>query len=150
MNLALLAQSTTSSGCTLNGQPVSCSELADKAGPLIGGILIFVLLGIIILVALLIFWIFMLVHAIRHNSPNKTVWLVVLIVSLILGFAPLAAIVYFFAEKKKADQFPASSQVTPVASSNAPVSSPTGVSSINNSATTPPTSSIPPDTPPSA
>ena len=45
MNLALLAQSTTSSGCTLNGQPVSCSELADKAGPLIGGILIFVLLA---------------------------------------------------------------------------------------------------------
>lgn len=148
MNLALLAQSTTSSGCTLNGQPVSCSELADKAGPLIGGILIFVLFGIIILVALLIFWIFMLVHAIRHNSPNKTVWLVVLIVSLILGFAPLAAIVYFFAEKKKADQFPASSQVTPVASSNASVSSSTDV---NNNQTNPPSSSTtPPDTPPSA
>lgn len=148
MNLALLAQSTTSSGCTLNGQPVSCSELADKAGPLIGGILIFVLLGIIILVALLIFWIFMLVHAIRHNSPNKTVWLVVLIVSLILGFAPLAAIVYFFAEKKKADQFPTSSQVTPVASSNAPVSSSTDV---NNNQTNPPSSSTtPPYTPPSA
>lgn len=149
MNLALLAQTTTSSGCTLNGQPVSCSELADKAGPLMGGILIFLLIGFLILIALLIFWLFMLIHVIKHDSPNKTIWLVVLIVSLFLGFAPLAAIVYFFAEKKKADQFPASSQVAPVTTSNTPVSSSTDISS-NNTTTTPPTSPAPPTTPPNA
>lgn len=102
MNISLLAQAATSS-CELNGQPISCAELAHKAKPFIGlgiGILAFIL--IISLVAF-IFWLLMLIHALQHKSPNRDTWLIVLVVSFVTGFGLVGALVYFFAEKKKAE-----------------------------------------------
>lgn len=103
MNLSLLAQSTASQ-CTLNGQPIDCAELGEKAKPFIGlGIGIFTIIFILAIVSF-VFWLIMLIHAIKHNSPDRTLWIVVLAVSFLLGFSLIAAIVYFFAEKKKAEQ----------------------------------------------
>lgn len=102
MNILLLAQAATSS-CELNGRPISCSELADKAKPFIGlglGIMAFI---VIISVAIFVFWLLMLIHALQHKSPNRDVWLIVLVVSFVTGFGLIGALVYLFAEKKKAE-----------------------------------------------
>lgn len=102
MNVLLIAQ-TAASQCELNGQPISCAELAHKAKPFIGlgiGILAFI---IIISIVSFVFWLLMLIHALQHKSPNRDTWLIVLVVSFVTGFSLVAAIVYFFAEKQKAE-----------------------------------------------
>jgi NADH:ubiquinone oxidoreductase subunit 5 (subunit L)/multisubunit Na+/H+ antiporter MnhA subunit len=102
MNIFLLAH-TAQSSCTLNGQPIDCGELAQKAKPFIGlgvGLLAFIA---IILIATFIFWLVMLIHAIQHHSPDRTLWIVILLVSFITGFSLVGALVYYFAEKKKAE-----------------------------------------------
>ncbi len=102
MNL-LFAQSANSQ-CTLNGQAVDCAELANKAGSFLGlGIAV---IAIIILLSIIAFafWLWMLIHAIQYNSPDRTMWIAILGVSFVLGLSFIAAIIYFFAEKKKAEQ----------------------------------------------
>ncbi len=114
MNIALFAHGTQAhTGCMLNGQPIDCGELANKAEPFIGfGLAILAFIGII-LVAVFVFWLLMLIHAIQHNSPDRTLWIVVLLASFFTGFALIGAIVYFFAEKKRAEAAPlATSQPT--------------------------------------
>ena len=64
---------------------------------------IITLLFLLILLAF-IYWLLMLIHAIRHNSPDRVIWVVVLVASLIVGLAPIGAIVYRFAEKNRADR----------------------------------------------
>ena len=53
-------------------------------------------LGIILVVTLFIFWLWMLIDAIKH-SPEKTklIWVIVIIFTQIIG-----AFVYYFVEKK--------------------------------------------------
>ncbi|MEK9196662.1 MAG: hypothetical protein AAB914_04800, partial [Patescibacteria group bacterium] len=93
MNLSLLAQ-TAGSDCTLNGQPIDCAELAEKAEPFIGlGIGIFAFIAIIVL-ASFIFWLVMLLHAINHNSPDRSTWILALAVGFITGFGFIVAVVY--------------------------------------------------------
>lgn len=109
MLLQLLAQ-TTQSSCELNGQPIDCGELVDKITTFFGmGLAVFALVAIIVTVVSLlvfIFWLLMLLHALNHDSPDRKMWIVILSVSFIFGFALIAAAIYFFAEKKKADQYP--------------------------------------------
>lgn len=103
MSLSLLAQ-TAGSQCTLNGQPVDCAELAEKAKPFIGlGIGIFVFIAILA-IASFIFWLVMLLHAINHKSPDRSTWILALVVGFITGFGFIVAVVYLFAEKKKAEE----------------------------------------------
>lgn len=91
-------------GCTLNGQPIDCAELAHRARPFIGvglGLLAFFL---IIVVVGFVFWLVMLIHALKHNSPDRTIWIIVLLVSFLFGAGPIAAFVYLFAEKQRAEK----------------------------------------------
>ena len=54
--------------------------------------------------AFFIFWIVMLVHAIQHEDiTDRTIWLIGLVGSLVLGFSWLIAIVYYFAVKRPYD-----------------------------------------------
>lgn len=102
MNLSLVAQ-VAQTGCTLNDQPIDCAELADKAQPFIGlGIVIFATIFIIGL-ASFIFWLLMLIHAIKHKSPNRDTWIIILIISLVVGLGFIGALVYLIVEKKKAE-----------------------------------------------
>ncbi len=102
MNISLVAQAAESQ-CTLNGQPISCAELAHKAKPFIGlGLGIFAFI-IIVSLAIFVFWLLMLIHAVQHKSPNRDTWLIVLVVSFVTGFSLVGALVYYFAEKKKAE-----------------------------------------------
>lgn len=81
------------------------------------GIWLFV---VVVALALFIFWIFMLVDAIKRQNwkddNQKTMWLVILIVGLVVGLSGLAAIVYYFAVKRSLDKGTA-----PVAQPAAPV-----------------------------
>jgi hypothetical protein len=108
----LFAEATT--GCTLNGQPISCSDLVHKAKPFIGlGIGIFAAL-LILAIACFVFWFVMLMHAINHDSPDRTLWIVVLGVAFLAGLGFIAAIIYFFAEKSNAERVGAVSPQQPI------------------------------------
>lgn len=97
--------------CEVNGKQVPCEELlADAAGfirslPFVGsleqhfGSLVSVMLwviGISVVLGLIgfIFWIAMLIDAIKHQKDNKAVWILVIVFGNILG-----ALIYFFVEK---------------------------------------------------
>lgn len=105
MNILLLAQAAQSD-CTLNGQPIDCAELAEKAKPFIGIGLGILAVIIILSIISFIFWLMMLIHATKHNSPNKNTWIIILVISFIMGFCLIGALVYYFAEKKKAELAP--------------------------------------------
>jgi len=77
------------------------------AGAVVGGLLIFWLVFVVIGLALFIFWIFMLIDCIKRTNwkqeSDKNLWLIVLIVGLVIGLGPIAAIVYYFAVKRQLD-----------------------------------------------
>lgn len=87
------------------------------------GIFMLICYGVIGLIALaiFIFWIIMLIDCIKRPEaefPNssgnsKTIWLVVLLVSWLIGFYWLAAIVYYFMVKRAAAKMPATPQAPP-------------------------------------
>ncbi len=90
------------SKCTVNGQDVNCAELGNKVEGFLGwgiGILfLIVALGILATV----FWIMMIIHAIRHDVENKVMWIILMVLTGIVG-----AFIYYFAVKRKfAKQFP--------------------------------------------
>jgi hypothetical protein len=76
-------------------------------GALLGGLLIFWLVFAVIGLALFIFWIFMLIDCIKRTNwkqeSDKNLWLILLIVGLVIGVGPIAAIVYYFAVKRQLD-----------------------------------------------
>ncbi len=71
------------------------------AAGIFGGFMIFFLIIAAIAIITLIFWIFMLIDAFKRTNwkddNQKTTWLVVLIVSFVIGFHFIGALVYYFA-----------------------------------------------------
>lgn len=81
--------------CTVNGKPVDCDTLWDKMKGYVGGaVAIIAVLGFFWLISL-VFWVVMLIHAIRNDIENKVVWIVVMVIFGIFG-----ALVYYFAEAR--------------------------------------------------
>ena len=100
------AQST----CTLNGQEVPCDSLPVKA--LFGlGIGLFIVMFAVGIVAL-VFWIKMLIHAVKNPIEHKPLWIIILLLFGIIG-----AIIYYFAVKKS---FIAISTAPPTSNVNFP------------------------------
>lgn len=64
------------------------------------GIVIAIIGGLIALF-FLIFWIIMLVDCIKRDFENRGVWLAVLIITFFIGWSWLAAILYYFLVKRK-------------------------------------------------
>lgn len=87
--------------CTVNGREVPCEDafktLKTGVGVGIGLVLVFLVLGI----AAFIFWIVMLVHAIKNQIENKPTWIIVLLLFGIIG-----AIIYYFSVKRKFGKIP--------------------------------------------
>ncbi len=87
------------------------------------GIFMLICYGLVALIALaiFIFWIIMLVDCIKRPEgefPNstgnsKTIWLVVLLASWLIGFYWLAAIIYYFMVKRAAGKMPPMTQAPP-------------------------------------
>lgn len=98
--VAALAQTT--SDYNYNYDYTYDSGVSDAAAAGLGiGLMIF--WGIFMIIGLLFFilWIMMLVDAIKRQWPERTTWLIILIVSFFLGLHWLAAILYYFLVKKK-------------------------------------------------
>ena len=88
MNLNLLAQNYANANCTINGEPADCGDTLRILG------YIFVPLAIIGLV-MFVFWIISLVHVIKNDVNNRTMWIILLIL-----FGGFAGIAYFFAVRR--------------------------------------------------
>jgi len=72
--------------CMANGQEVPCEPFPWT---------IFIIVAIIGL-AFFIFWVIMLIDAIRHEEESKALWIILIIILSVLG-----AIIYYFARKRK-------------------------------------------------
>lgn len=81
--------------------------------------IIFVVGAVVIGFGSLIFWIFMLLDALKRTNwqddSQRTTWLVVLIVSFVLGAWLISAIVYYFAVKRSLGKAQASVPQAPQA-----------------------------------
>ena len=96
----VFAQSVTSieavtSTCVLNGREIPCDELGQAIGGSIKAGLGIIAFIVIIGIIASIFWVVMLVHAIRKPIESKALWIIVLLL-----FGVIGAIVYFFAVKR--------------------------------------------------
>ena len=68
----------------------------DIGNSMFGMFLIIPFVGVIVAIAVFIFWVMMLVDAIRHASEKtKLVWVVVIIFTHVIG-----ALIYYFIEKR--------------------------------------------------
>lgn len=76
-------------------------EDAGGLGGLVGVAIFFGLLIVAICIASLVFWIVMLVHAISKPIESKALWILILLLTGIIG-----AIVYYFAVKRDFDKMP--------------------------------------------
>lgn len=89
--------------CTVNGQEVDCAELGNQVKGFLGwGIGIFILFAALGIWAT-VFWIMMIVHAVKHNVENKAMWIILMVFTGIVG----ALIYYFVVKRKFSNQFSA-------------------------------------------
>ena len=77
-----------SGACTVNGKPVDCGRFFSIFGPIW-------LLFMAVLISFGVFWLMMLIHAAKNNVPNKTAWI------LLIVLLQFPAIIYYFAVKRK-------------------------------------------------
>lgn len=88
-NQLALAQAT----CTVNGEEVPCE---GAIGGFLGlGIGIFIVMAVVGIAAT-VFWIMMIVHAASHPIQNKAIWIILMVLTGIIG-----ALVYYFVVKRK-------------------------------------------------
>ncbi len=81
--------------CTVNGQEIPCPEAVQAIGKAAIGFGIFALVMGTVGIAATVFWIMMLVHAASKPIENKALWIVLMVITGIIG-----AIVYYFAVKR--------------------------------------------------
>src|SRR5688572_8947761 len=74
--------------CEINGEEVPCPELS---GALVAIPILFMLIGLVGFV----FWVMMLVHAVKNPIKDKAVWIIVILLFNLMG-----AVVYYFAVKR--------------------------------------------------
>lgn len=76
---------------------------SDAAGAAVGiGLIIVWIVVIAVALAFFIFWIIMLLDCIKRDFPQRSTWLIILIVSIFVGgLYWIAALVYFFVVKRK-------------------------------------------------
>lgn len=79
------------------------TDAAAGAGAAALGIGMIIFIGLMCLVglALFIFWLVMLIDCVKRQFEQRNTWLLVLIISVFLGFSWLAAILYYFMVKRK-------------------------------------------------
>lgn len=77
------------------------ADAATAAGAAFGGLfLLFGLVMIVIGIAAFIFNVWMIFDAIKREHEQRTLWLVLLIAGLFLGFGFIAAVIYFFVVRR--------------------------------------------------
>ena len=96
-------------------------ESSADAGSGIMGLLCcsFIAILIVIMIAGFAFWVWMLVDAIQRKYPQekeneRMMWIIILAGSFALSVYPIAAIVYYFAVKRKYDNLQTTTYVSSV------------------------------------
>lgn len=98
------------------------SGISDAAAAGLGiGMMIVFVIAMLIGLAFFIFWIMMLVDAVKRQWPERGMWLAILIVGFFLGLSWLAALLYYFMVKRKNV-----GSMTPPAAPMTPPSAPAG------------------------
>jgi hypothetical protein len=78
------------------------SEVAGAGAAALGiGMMLFIGFMCLIGLAFFIFWLVMLIDCVKRQFEQRNTWLLVLIISVFLGFSWLAAILYYFMVKRK-------------------------------------------------
>lgn len=84
-----------SSDCIVNGVKVPCDQVFEKLKTGLGFGLGIITLFFVVGILFFIFWVMMLVHAIKNPIENKVLWLLLILLTGVIG-----AIVYYFAVKR--------------------------------------------------
>lgn len=92
LTLSLLGVKEVLAECTLNGEVVPCDQVPSW-------VWIFPIIMFVFVIAITVFWIMMLIHAIKNQTENKVVWILVIVFTQGLG-----AIIYYFMEKRPMDK----------------------------------------------
>lgn len=104
--LSLFSQIAFAQGtCTLNGQEVPCDEVTKQLAGFLGLGVGFMILAAVIGIACFIFWLMMLIHAASKPIENKAMWIILMVLTGIVG-----AIIYYFVVKRKFNAHSAPSQ----------------------------------------
>lgn len=78
------------------------SELTEaQAGGILAGLGALLFVFVALAVIGFIFWLVMLIHALQNDIPDKNTWIIVLVVSFIVGLPLVGALVYYFMVKRK-------------------------------------------------
>jgi len=80
----------------LNGEEVPGEQVTRAVGKFIGGFFLLFVLAAVVGILAAIFWLVMLIHAATKPIENKAVWIIVMVLTGIVG-----AIIYYFAVKRK-------------------------------------------------
>jgi magnesium-transporting ATPase (P-type) len=92
----LLVQRTAlAATCSLNGRDIPCDQLGEGFGKAIGLGFGALALFFVLTIAASIFWIMMIIHAASKPIENRPMWIVILVLTGLLG-----AIVYYFVVKR--------------------------------------------------
>ena len=85
--------------CTINGVEVDCEQAMENFGKGVGAFVgfsfAFMLIVLVVGILAFIFWIMMLVHAIKYPVENKVLWIILMVLAGVLG-----SIIYYFAVKR--------------------------------------------------
>ena len=79
-------QSVLAAACMVNGKEVPCNSFPWWIFIIIFAVAIFFFL----------FWLRMLIHAAKSTNPNKVVWIILIVLTQVLG-----AVIYYFVVKRK-------------------------------------------------
>ena len=92
--------------CTIDGVVQSSTDACTSAAGTAAWIVALIFIPLLIIgLAFFVFWVFMLIHAIKNEDlKDRTVWLAVLLGSFVLGSSWLAAIIYYFLAKRPYDR----------------------------------------------
>lgn len=89
--------------CMVDGEEVPCDETTTQAvtktTTILSWGLVLIIVGAIIIIWMIVFWIMMLVHAIKHEKENKAIWVIVMVITSFFG-----ALAYYFIVKRKLDK----------------------------------------------
>ena len=101
--LLLLCQTTFAiTNCTLDGSGADCVQITEQATQQltlgIGGLISIAA----IVMAIIIFWLMMFIHALKHSFKNKALWVVIILLGNVIG-----AVVYYFAIERTFQEPPA-------------------------------------------
>jgi hypothetical protein len=125
--------STTTSGCTINGQPAACGKTLGLIAAI--GIPLFIILGLFA-----VLWIIDLVHVFTHNDiPDRVIWIICLFI-----FALPVSFLYFFIVRRPYKR----NHPTDVGTVSAAKDLASNITNAVNSYTQPPATQPPSNTPP--